>query len=92
MGRLVADPENVPLVVPFYHVGMTQVLDRGDKVPINLGKRVVIEIGDPMDFRDFIISERERGCTDREIYGEITKRIELVMKELRLRAIHRTEE
>ena len=90
VGRLVADPENVPLVVPFYHVGMTQVLDRGDKIPINLGKRVVIEVGDPMDFRDFIISERERGSSDREIYGEITKRIEVVMKELRLRALQRS--
>ena len=39
-----------------------------------------------MDFRDFIISERERVISDREIYGEITKRIG-VMKELRLRAL-----
>jgi monolysocardiolipin acyltransferase len=90
VGRLVADPENIPLVVPFYHLGMTQVMDRGDKIPINIGKRVVVEIGDPIDFRSLIKSEREKGSSDREIYTKITRQIEMVMKDLQLRAVHQT--
>ena len=87
VGRLVADPKRTPLVVPFYHCGMSQVLRRGETVPLTVGKQMHIEVGEPMDFSNLVRTMREKGIEETEIYRRIAKDIERAVSELRLRAL-----
>ncbi len=94
VGRLVAGPAIPPLVVPFYHTGMKLVLDRSksDRLPICLGQRMSIEVGDAMDFSELIAVHRRRGGSEEELHVEITRRIEVAMQGLQARAAERRRE
>ncbi|PIN15643.1 Phosphate acyltransferase [Handroanthus impetiginosus] len=53
IGRLILDSDNIPLVVPFVHTGMQDVMPVGAKFP-KIGKTVTILVGDPIGFDDLI--------------------------------------
>jgi len=50
VGRLICDAKLAPVVIPFYHYGMEQVLPHGTKVPIPLtaGRKMGIFVGAPI--------------------------------------------
>lgn len=64
VGRLVLAPSTTPLVVPFYHVGMEQVLNHGQKIPFTFGNRMTIVVGQPLDFSGLIARARDAGVSD----------------------------
>ncbi|KAJ7555685.1 hypothetical protein O6H91_05G050700 [Diphasiastrum complanatum] len=53
VGRLIYDAENTPLVVPFVHTGMQEVMPIGSKFPA-IGKKVVVLVGDPINMDDLV--------------------------------------
>eukprot|EP00501_MAST-03F_sp_TOSAG23-6_P000470 GSMAST32.ASY1.ANO1.483.1 assembled CDS len=77
VGRAIKDASVTPLVVPFYHRGMTQVLNKanGEKIPITLGKKMYISVGRVLDFHDYIMTARAEGLPEEDIQSYITNTI-----------------
>jgi monolysocardiolipin acyltransferase len=89
LGRLIIEPVVTPLVVPFYHSGMTQVLDRkkGDRVPVALGRKLRIEVGDPMDFSELVAECRRNGGDEAALREEVLRRVDAEMRRLQQRCV-----
>ena len=99
IGRLVADPAVTPVVVPFYHRGMQNVLGIGEYNFVSSGKRVVITVGEPLQFDDLLrahrdaeaaagvaddaASETARAQRKEQLYRDIAKRVEAALRALK---------
>ncbi|CAM6102166.1 unnamed protein product [Calypogeia fissa] len=75
VGRLVLDADNLPLVVPFIHKGMNDVMPVGQKM-FSTGKKVTILVGDPICVEDLVKKHVEEGLSKAVLYDAITLRIE----------------
>nr|GEU46832.1 tafazzin [Tanacetum cinerariifolium] len=72
--RLVLDADNAPMVVPFVHVGMQEIMPIGATFP-RVGKTVTILVGDPIDFTD--VQDMEQEDIPREnLYDAVSARID----------------
>ncbi|KAG8054062.1 hypothetical protein GUJ93_ZPchr0001g30981 [Zizania palustris] len=58
VGRLVMDADSLPVVIPFVHTGMQDIMPVGKRIP-RAGKRVIVVVGDPINFDDLIIDNRD---------------------------------
>ncbi|GJW43926.1 tafazzin [Tanacetum coccineum] len=70
--RLVLDADNAPMVVPFVHVGMQEIMPIGATFP-RVGKTVTILVGDPIDFTD--VRDMEQNIPRENLYDAVTQRI-----------------
>ncbi|KAA8545179.1 hypothetical protein F0562_019932 [Nyssa sinensis] len=85
VGRLVLDADNIPMVVPFVHTGMQEIMPIGAKFP-RIGKTVTILIGDPIHFDDLLDNMDENRNVSREnIYDAVSSRIGNRLQELKVK-------
>ncbi|KAK1293530.1 N-acylphosphatidylethanolamine synthase [Acorus calamus] len=83
VGRLVIDADNVPLVIPFVHTGMQEVMPIGAHFP-RIGKRVTVLIGDPIHFDDLIPGSEDAENDSRGLlYDAVSARIGHRLHELK---------
>jgi monolysocardiolipin acyltransferase len=69
--RLVTDVEKTPVVIPFVHTGMQEMMPIGSKFP-SIHKKVTVLVGDPIELDD-IINQSSRECLLKEaLYDAIT--------------------
>ncbi|KAJ4775851.1 Phospholipid/glycerol acyltransferase family protein [Rhynchospora pubera] len=87
VGRLVMDADNMPIVLPFVHSGMQDIMPVGTKFP-NIGKKVIVVVGDPLSFDDLLPNKKEvLDPESREIlYDLVSSRIGLKLQELKTQA------
>ncbi|CAA0831485.1 Phospholipid/glycerol acyltransferase family protein [Striga hermonthica] len=83
IGRLVLDADNVPIVVPFVHTGMQEVMPVGAKFP-RVGKTVTILVGDPIGFDDLINEEPQKNISRGKLYDAVSARIGNRLQKLKL--------
>lgn len=94
VGRLVADPDVTPLVIPIHIEGTRHILSEtrpNRMIPSSLyGTKVSIRIGDPIDFTDFVLQAKTQalqdgpGKVDRiQTYQTITQIIQQSVEKLR---------
>ncbi|KAI5658730.1 hypothetical protein M9H77_27523 [Catharanthus roseus] len=74
IGRLVLDADNVPIVLPFVHVGMQDIMPVGAKLP-RIGKTVTVLVGDPINFDDLLNAEENRSISRGKLYDAVCTRI-----------------
>ncbi|KAK6143933.1 hypothetical protein DH2020_024281 [Rehmannia glutinosa] len=74
IGRLVLDADSIPIVVPFVHTGMQDVMPVGAKFP-RVGKTVTILVGDPIGFDDLINEEPNKNISRGKLYDAVSARI-----------------
>ncbi|ESW19012.1 hypothetical protein PHAVU_006G089600 [Phaseolus vulgaris] len=76
VGRLVLDGDSTPLVVPFVHTGMQEIMPIGANFP-RIGKMVTVLIGDPINFDDILELDMEKGLDvpRGRLYDAIASRI-----------------
>ncbi|KAL8088646.1 uncharacterized protein LOC141697922 [Apium graveolens] len=74
IGRLVLDADNVPMVVPFVHTGMQDIMPIGAKFP-RIGKTVTVLVGDPVEFDDLLGMEGNPGMSRGKLYDAVSARI-----------------
>lgn len=74
IGRLVLDADNVPIVVPFVHTGMQDIMPIGAKFP-RIGKTVTVLVGDPVEFDDLLGMEGYPGMSRGKLYDAVSARI-----------------
>ena len=97
VGRLVADANVTPSVLPFWHVGMEEILPNYRPYIPRIGKTVTIVMGEPMDFSGLVSQMKSAQMAPREIRKAITDKIQdeffqLKMKAERLHATHTNSE
>lgn len=73
-----------PMVVPFYHTGMEQVMPKKGRFP-RLNKHIHIFVGNPIDL-DHLICKCQGTRNPQITWSEITKEIEKSLKELEAEA------
>jgi monolysocardiolipin acyltransferase len=73
-----------PLVVPFVHAGMQDVMPRGALVP-RAGKRVRVLVGEPVEVADLLAAASREGWADDDLYKRIAARVGLALQSLRAR-------
>eukprot|EP00250_Pteridium_aquilinum_P009125 c18458_g1_i1 orf=1-1452(-) len=82
IGRLVLDAGKVPLVIPFVHSGMQEVMPIGSKFP-SIRKRVVVLVGDPIEMDD-LFAKFQAGETPKAVIHEaIAFRVGQSLKKLK---------
>ncbi|CAH9087384.1 unnamed protein product [Cuscuta europaea] len=74
IGRLVLDADRVPIVVPFVHTGMQEIMPIGAKFP-RIGKSVTILVGDPIVFDDLLAAEGNHNISRGKLYDAVSARI-----------------
>lgn len=83
IGRLVLDAERMPLVVPFVHSGMQEVMPIGSQFP-HVSKKVVVLVGDPIKVDDLFMVSKEQGFSEGKLYDAISLRVGERLKELKI--------
>ncbi|MED6156451.1 hypothetical protein PIB30_014417 [Stylosanthes scabra] len=74
VGRLVLDGDSMPIVVPFVHTGMQDIMPIGANFP-RIGKMVTVLIGDPINFDDILDVEKVSDVPRKELYDAVASRI-----------------
>ncbi|KAG0559386.1 hypothetical protein M758_10G098400 [Ceratodon purpureus] len=74
IGRLVTDVEKTPLVVPFVHTGMQDLMPVGSKFP-KVSKKVSVLVGDPIELDDLIKESTVEFASKAELYDAIAVRV-----------------
>ncbi|KVH46399.1 Phospholipid/glycerol acyltransferase [Cynara cardunculus var. scolymus] len=72
--ELILDADNAPMVVPFVHAGMQEIMPIGATFP-RVGKMVTILVGDPIDFKDLRELEQDNNVPRGNLYDAVSSRI-----------------
>ncbi|KAK9919887.1 hypothetical protein M0R45_028461 [Rubus argutus] len=83
VGRLVLDADNIPMVVPFVHSGMQDIMPIGASIP-RIGKTVTVVIGDPIYFDDLLNTERAKHLSRGKLYDAVSSRISHRLRQLKV--------
>mmetsp|Transcript_725 Transcript_725/g.1686 ORF Transcript_725/g.1686 Transcript_725/m.1686 type:complete len:265 (-) Transcript_725:97-891(-) len=80
--KILCETENDPVILPFYHTGLREILPIGSVVP-RVGKKNTVVVGDPVDLKDLLVKCRKTQKKDRgKVYSEIMVEIEKSLKKL----------
>ncbi|KAL9233313.1 hypothetical protein vseg_008331 [Gypsophila vaccaria] len=83
VGRLVVDADKTPMVVPFVHTGMQEIMPIGANFP-KIGKTVTVLIGDPMEFDDLLNGEGAEFASKGDLYDAVSLRIGQRLQHLKI--------
>ncbi|KAL2941037.1 Tafazzin [Bienertia sinuspersici] len=83
VGRLVVDADKTPIVIPFVHTGMQEIIPIGASFP-RIGKTVTVLIGDPVEFDDLLNAEETELSSRGNLYDAVSTRVGERLKELKL--------
>ncbi|KAF7817920.1 tafazzin [Senna tora] len=83
VGRLVLDADSMPIVVPFVHTGMQDIMPIGANFP-RVGKTVTVLVGDPINFDDLHSVEKAEVVPRGKLYDAVATRIGNRLYELKL--------
>lgn len=54
VGRIIYESPKVPIILPLWHEGMDTVLPNVEPYKLKTGKKVTVNVGQPLDLNDFI--------------------------------------
>ncbi|XP_023747164.1 uncharacterized protein LOC111895309 isoform X1 [Lactuca sativa] len=74
IARLILDADNAPMVIPFVHAGMQEMMPVGASFP-RVGKTVTVLVGDPIDFKDVRDLEQDNTVPRGNLYDVVSTRI-----------------
>ncbi|GAV70632.1 Acyltransferase domain-containing protein [Cephalotus follicularis] len=83
VGRLVLDADNIPIVIPFVHTGMQEIMPIGANFP-RVGKTVTVLVGDPIRFDDLVSADRMENLSRGKLYDAVASRIGCRLHELKV--------
>ncbi|XP_047117314.1 tafazzin [Schistocerca piceifrons] len=76
IGRLIYECPKLPLVIPMCHIGMDNILPNTPPYILRMGKKVTLNFGKPIDFRNMLHGLRESNVPPQEARKVITDKIE----------------
>jgi len=81
VGRLIAESQVPPLILPMWHVGMDGVLPNVEPYVPKTGNKVTLLIGQPLDLRETVQQLKLENKTEEEQRKKIT---DIIQEEMRL--------
>ncbi|XP_071440463.1 tafazzin [Hetaerina americana] len=81
VGRLILDSPQPPVILPLWHVGMDSVLPNQEPYYLQVGRRVTLNVGQPLELGGEVRALRAKGASPEEARLQLTNRIQ---EELRL--------
>lgn len=82
IGRMVAAADIPPVVVPFIHAGMENVMPKGSMFP-RTGNTVKVIVGEPIPVDDLLWNYSQGIASEEELVRGVTNRVEFAMCNLR---------
>ncbi|PNY03907.1 tafazzin [Trifolium pratense] len=82
VARFVLDGDSIPIVIPFVHTGMQEIMPIGASIP-RIGKMVTVIVGDPIKFDDIINMEKGPDVPRKKLYDAVAARIGDQLHELK---------
>ncbi len=82
---MVADARVPPVVIPFYHRGLHNLLKKGETIPVALKQPIDILVGEPIDFSETLARMRAARVPERDIHVAVSERIGVELAALRKR-------
>lgn len=79
VGRLVAESNHIPIIIPLWHVGMDTVLPNVQPYRFRMGNKVVFNIGKPIDVKEVIQKARSMKADETTMRKMITDKIQAEM-------------
>ncbi|CAF0998498.1 unnamed protein product [Adineta ricciae] len=91
VGRLIAEANICPLVVPFYHLGMDSVLPNVEPYKPQTGQKVSIYVGEPLILDDMVSNMKKENRSPEEIRKAVTDVIQNEFAKLKVKCeeLHR---
>lgn len=83
VGRLIAESKVMPIVVPFWHCGMDQVLPNEYPYRFQWGKQVLVNFGQPIDLKEVMQHAKDMDADDMLTRKMITDKIQEEMMNLK---------
>ncbi|CAL5194749.1 unnamed protein product [Lathyrus oleraceus] len=74
VARFILDGDSMPVVIPFVHTGMQEIMPIGASIP-RIGKRVTVIVGDPINFDDILNMEKGPDVPRKRLYDAVAARI-----------------
>lgn len=79
IGRIVYEAPVLPIIVPIWHEGMDTVLPNVPPYILRFGKKVTINVGQPIDLQQLVDRLRSNSATEEEARKAITDVIQTEM-------------
>ncbi|XP_067632266.1 tafazzin isoform X9 [Eurosta solidaginis] len=76
VGRIIYESPCIPIILPMWHEGMDEVLPNTEPYVLQWGKRVTLNIGEPLDLNGFIQDLKDRQVAEPEARKLITDKIQ----------------
>jgi monolysocardiolipin acyltransferase len=83
IGRLIAESQKLPLIIPMWHCGMDKVLPNTEPYRFNWGQEVLLNIGKPIDLTEVVNSPPYLEGDDKTKRKLITDRIQVELMNLK---------
>jgi monolysocardiolipin acyltransferase len=83
IGRLIAESEKLPLIIPMWHCGMDKVLPNTEPYRFKWGQEVLLNIGKPIDLTEVVNSTPYLEGDDKTKRKLITDRIQAELMNLK---------
>lgn len=76
IGRIIYECPVIPIVIPIWHIGMEEVLPNYPPYYLRTGKKITINVGDPIDLKEIVLKLKEDKASDEYARKVITDRIQ----------------
>lgn len=83
IGRMIYECPVTPIVIPFWHVGMEEILPNYPPYYLRTGKKVTINVGEPIDLKDIVKQLKEENASSERARKVITDKIQSEMYKLK---------
>ena len=86
MGRLIAECQVAPIVIPIYHMGMDSILPNTKPHIPRAWKKVTVVIGQPIDLADTLKELKDKKASEEEARLALTNVVQESLFKLRITA------
>jgi len=76
VGRIIYESPKIPIILPMWHEGMDELLPNVEPYVIQRGKKVTLNVGEPLDLNDFILDLKKRQVPEPTARKLITDKIQ----------------
>ncbi|XP_017077968.1 tafazzin homolog isoform X1 [Drosophila eugracilis] len=83
VGRIIYESPKIPIILPMWHEGMDDLLPNVEPYVIQRGKKVTVNVGQPLDLNDFILDLKKRQVPEPKARKLITDKIQEAFRDLR---------
>ncbi|XP_017027481.1 tafazzin isoform X1 [Drosophila kikkawai] len=83
VGRIIYESPKIPIILPLWHIGMDDMLPNVEPYVLQRGKKITVNVGQPLDLNDYILDLKKRQVPEPTARKLITDKIQEAFRFLR---------